>query len=37
MNIQQSEVKDCKQRLQAVNENEKLMTKKERDRANAEV
>ena len=29
MNIQQSEVKDCKQCLHTVNKNEKLMTKKE--------
>jgi len=35
MNIQQSEVKDCKQCLHTVNKNEKLMTKKEIDSANA--
>jgi len=35
MNIQQSEKKDCKQYLRTVNENEKLMTKKEINRAKA--
>ena len=35
INIQQSEIKDCKQYLQTINENEKSITKKEIDRAKA--
>jgi len=35
MSIQQSQVKDCKQCIQRLNENDKSMTKKEIDRAKA--